>query len=317
MVIATLTPTPENVLTVAAQVQTATAVAATTGTYTPAPANIVTPTPVPANLATAAALGLPPLILPAASPANAATATFQAAYATAVALTTGTFTPIPTDALRATLITPTPQPANAATAVAQAVAATAQAQAQGTATPLPYHVLVMTPTPTRMLITATPRPETAATATEQAARVTLTALAGATVALPANAATLTPTLTPTSLPLLIFQPGALTITPTPSPTPRPSSLPASLRGRILFFSDRPVPDLGDRTNLWLFDPATNALAYVTQSWVYGVAQQAERVARQDSATYRLLVEPDANRVLQVYVFDPQFNVRTRSAWWRA
>ncbi len=179
MVIATLTPTPENVLTVAAQVQTATAVAATTGTYTPAPANIVTPTPVPANLATAAALGLPPLILPAASPANAATATFQAAYATAVALTTGTFTPIPTDALRATLITPTPQPANAATAVAQAVAATAQAQAQGTAT-----IPANSPTPER---TPTTAPASTATPEETSTPVTTPTVPAATATQPATA----------------------------------------------------------------------------------------------------------------------------------
>lgn len=311
VIVATLTPTPANVLTVAAQVQTATAVAASTGTFTPAPANIATPTPIPANAATAVALGLPPLILPTLPPANTATATFEAAYATAVALTTGTFTPIPTGALRATLITPTPLPANAATAVAHAATATAQAQTLGAATPLPYYVLVTTPTPTLVILTATPRPESAATATEQAARVTLAAMAGATLALPANAATPTPTLTPTALPLLLFRIPGLTLTPTASPTPRPASLPASLRGRILFFSDRPAPDLGERTNLWLYDPASTALAYVTQGWVYPAAQQAELAIRLEAGSYRLLVEPDARRALQVFVFDPQFNVRTQ------
>lgn len=308
LVVATLTPTPANVLTVAVQALTATAVAATTGTYTPTPANLATPTPTPENLATAQALGLiPPLVIPTFTPANPATATAQAFYATAVALTTGTFTPIPTQAVVATVVTPTPTPANAATALARLLVA----QTQGTPTPLPFYVLVATATPTPFVVTATPRPANAATATEQAARATLAALTGAFTPLPAYAVTPTPTPTATAVPLLVFLPDEFFATPTPTPTSAPRSLPAALRGRILFFSDRPTPNLGERTNLWLLDPATGRLAYVTQSWVYAYAQQAELTTQTPDGELRLLVEPDTRRVLQVFVFAPRYGTRTQ------
>jgi hypothetical protein len=58
VIVATLTPTPANILTVAAEMWTATAIAETTGTPTPLPYRAVTPTPIPANIATAQALGL-------------------------------------------------------------------------------------------------------------------------------------------------------------------------------------------------------------------------------------------------------------------
>jgi len=312
LLVATATPTPANVLTVAVQALTATAVATTIGTYTPVPARVVTPTPTPENVATAQALGLiPPLVIPTFTPANPATATAQAFYATAVALTTGTFTPIPPQAVVATVVTPTPTPANAATALARVVQATALAQTLGTPTPLPFYVLVATPTPTPFVVTPTPRPANAATATEQAARATLAALTGATTPLPEYAVTPTPTPTATAVPLLLFLPEAFFATPTPTPTPLPRRLPASVRGRILFFSDRPMPAVGERTNLWLLDPDTGRLAYVTQSWVYPLAQQAELVFADAAGEYRLIVEPDSRRVLQVFVFAPRYNSRTQ------
>jgi hypothetical protein len=312
LLVATLTPTPANVLTVAVQALTATAVAATTGTYTPIPVQVVTPTPTPENIATAQALGLiPPLVIPTFTPASPATATAQAFYATAVALTTGTFTPIPTQAVVVTVVTPTPTPANAATAVARALQATALAQTQGTPTPLPFYVLVATATPTPFIVTPTPRPANAATATEQAARATLAVLTGAFTPLPAYAVTPTPTPTATAVPLLVFLPDDFFATPTPTPSPVPRALPATLRGRILFLSDRPTPNLGERTNLWLFDPATGRLAYVTQSWVYTQAQQGELTTQTPDGELRLLVEPDTRRVLQVFVFAPRYGTRTQ------
>lgn len=119
------TPPPANAATATAESAYATAVAIATGTYTPTPANAVTPfivipTPQPANVATAAAqmltavardrTGGAPSPLPfnavlatltpeqlvatlTPRPANAATARALSEYATAVAITTGTFTP--------------------------------------------------------------------------------------------------------------------------------------------------------------------------------------------------------------------------------
>ena len=190
LIVATLTPTPANVLTVAANSLTATAVARTIGTYTPEPLNIATPTPTAANLATIQALafqlGLPNVIEHTPTPANAATATMQARYATAVALTTGTFTPVPTDVVTPVYVTATPTAANLATAVAYILEMTVQAK---TATPTPwsYSVLVPTPTYTPWYITPTAPPVNAATATAQSFYATAVALTtGTFTPLPPN-----------------------------------------------------------------------------------------------------------------------------------
>jgi hypothetical protein len=92
MVIVTETPTPLNIITVAAEAAKATAVAKTVGTYTPVPWNWVVPiviTPEPST----------PV------PVNAATASFQVAAATASAFVNGTPTPWPVNVWTAT---PTP-----------------------------------------------------------------------------------------------------------------------------------------------------------------------------------------------------------------
>jgi hypothetical protein len=91
-VIVTETPTPQNIITVAALAAKATAVATAIGTYTPMPLNWVVPiviTPEPATVV----------------PANAETATFQVAEATAAAFVNGTSTPTPINVWTAT---PTP-----------------------------------------------------------------------------------------------------------------------------------------------------------------------------------------------------------------
>lgn len=82
MVLVTATPTPKNIITVAAQAATATAVATQIGTYTPVPFNWVVPEIIIAPSATPV-------------PANAATARYQAAEATARAFINGTPTPLP------------------------------------------------------------------------------------------------------------------------------------------------------------------------------------------------------------------------------
>ena len=91
-IIVTPTPTPQNIVTVAAQAARATAVATAIGTYTPVPFNWVIPIVI-----------TPPL--PTTLPANTATATFQAAEATASAFVNGTPTPAPINVWTAT---PTP-----------------------------------------------------------------------------------------------------------------------------------------------------------------------------------------------------------------
>jgi hypothetical protein len=85
-------PTPENVMTAAAQAQTATAFATRYGTPTPFPRNFATATP--AIYVTAQP-----------TPANVETRVALAEYATAVALTTGTFTPTPVNWI---VVTPNP-----------------------------------------------------------------------------------------------------------------------------------------------------------------------------------------------------------------
>jgi len=191
LVVATLTPTPANVLTVAANLLTATAIVKTIGALTPTPANVATPTPIPANLATVQAIaflsGLPPVVEHTPPAKNKATAVYRSQYATAVALTTGTFTPVPTDAVTPVYITATPTPANLATAVAYVLTATAQARSGFTPTPWPYNALIPTPTFTPWYITPTPTPASAATATAQSFYATAVALTtGTFTPLPPN-----------------------------------------------------------------------------------------------------------------------------------
>ena len=83
--VVTNTPTPENVLTAAADVIRATAFARQYGTATPFPPGVITATPGGGSIR----VPLGP------TPANAATVEFRSALATAIAITTGTYTPTP------------------------------------------------------------------------------------------------------------------------------------------------------------------------------------------------------------------------------
>ncbi len=313
VVVATISPTPANVLTVAVQALAATAMA-TKGT--PQPLVFVTPTPLPENVSTveaaAISLGMPPLVVPTGTPANDATATANAIYATAVALTTGTFTPVPTNAVTAIVVTPTPIPVDAAAAIAVLRTATAFAQQVGTPTALPYNVVVATVTATRVILNPSPTPENQATAVARVAEATLSALTtGTFTPIPGNAVTTTPSQTPTPVPLLLLN--LQRESPTPTATPRPGGLPAALRGKILFFSDRPAPPFGEKTNLWALDPATGQLGYVTQLWPYQVAQDAERVYNAPETRFSLLVDeqvqPDQKQHLGVHVLAEEYNDR--------
>ncbi len=313
VIVATLTPTPANVLTVAADRLTATALVRAIGTFTPLPYRLVTPTPTAANLATAQALGValgrPPIVIFTPTPANEATATANAAYATAVAVTTGTFTPVPTNAVTPLVIAPTPRPENVATAAAQVLAATAQAGQIGTATPLPPEALIATVTPRPPLRIATPTPANYATAAAYVAYATAVALTtGTFTPIPANAVTPTPPPTATPLPLL------LEITPGPPPTPTPTSptqLPAGLIGKILFRSDR-----DGQPRLYALDPVNSRILLVTQEWPARLAQARE--VRNPAGNLLAQVQEDNRRLPQIHIYDLQFgNVRqltTTSGW---
>lgn len=301
VLVATLTPTPANVLTAAAYAGTATAVATTIGTYTPLPYALATATPPLADIAAAQAWralqGLPPLVVYTPVPANAATATADALYATAVAVTTGTFTPVPTNAVTPVIVLPTPIPDNAATAVAQWLGAAAQAQQVGTPTPLPPGAVVATITPAPLVIASTATPANAATAVMRAAEATLSALTvGAYTPIPRNARTPTPEPPPTPLPLLVRD------TPRPTSTPAPAlppSLPAVLKGLILFRSDR-----NDQVELFALDPAAGVVYRVTQEWPFSLAQTLEGRAPDGFAA--VVVQNDNRLVPELYIRDSRY-----------
>jgi hypothetical protein len=292
MIVATFTPTPANVLTAAANALAATVMATTVGTYTPVPYQVATPTPVPANLATAQAVrimvGGHPIVVYTPAPANSATAAAYSAYATAVAMTTGTFTPVPTDAVTPIVVPPTPEPQNAATQVAQLRTATAQAGEFGTPTPLPPGALIATVTPAPPLVTLTPTPANYATAAIQAAEATLAAMTiGTYTPMPRNARM--PTATPLATPLPLLVP----ITPMPAPTlttTPPASMPGALAGKILFYSDRT-----GSPKLYALDPATGALSWVTQEWPFTLAQARDRLSPDGSSAAEVQTVTDVTQ----------------------
>jgi hypothetical protein len=308
--VATLTPPPANVMTAVALAATATAVAETTGTYTPIPYQIYTPTPFPENLATVQAVallrGLPPVLVATPTPANAATAAADAEYATAVALTTGTFTPVPADYVTPIIIVPTPPAENVATAAARVLAVTATAEAAAglllptaTPTPWPYNAVM------GVLVYATGAPEnmeTAVAINEQAVLIARTT--GTPTPLPWNAIVITrvpapDAPTPTPIPLFIGE-AEFTATPTPTATGTPPSvLPAEVVGKILFKSDR-----GGGEATYMLDPATGAVTLITQPWVYTLARQ--QVA-QGPGDEQAIVTADNRRVLQIHAYAPAYN----------
>lgn len=301
-IVVTLPPTPANIFTVAANALTATYVATTVGTNTPTPYNLVTPTPTPRNQATAqaqAALqGLPPVVISTSVAANGATATYQAAYATAVTIITGTLTPIPTNAITPIIVRPTVVPENVLTAAAQIVAATANARANGTPTPFPYSVVLatITPfTPQPLIATSTGTPINGATAIYRAAQATAVAV---------TTGTYTPLpyipITPTPLPLLVYL-DRVTPTPQATATPTaPATLPRAMIGNILFRSDRQ-----EVTEYYMIDLSVNRLVWVTQGWPFNAAQRNEM--RSVSGRYRAFVQNDTVGVPQVHVQDNEFN----------
>jgi len=309
-IVATLTPVPENVLTVVAQNSTATAVAVTTGTYTPVPFQVLTPTSLPENLATVQAVALdrdlPPVLLFTPTPASPAEATGQAQYATAVAVTTGTFTPVPEDFVTPALIIPSPPPENIATKAAQAAIATAFVES-GAATPtaLPYNAVIAA------YVYATPLPENAVTAVAQSVIATADAqVNGTPTPLSWNAIVITmqPTppppaapVSPTPTPLPSLQP-ITDFTPTSTPTAfiMPDTMPEIYRNKIVFKTNRSGAE-----ETFALDPNSGELFRVNEPWIHSLAYS--RIALSPDQATRAVVREDSNRVLQIQIHDPAYN----------
>jgi len=294
-IVVTSTPTPENIMTAAAVAVQMTADATRVGTTTPIPPNMVTATPIPNYL----------VIIPTATPENQRTAEVQSAQATARALTTGTPTPIPTNAVTATpiptptatptatqvryvIITSTPTPASVFAAATLSVRLTAQARRFGTPTPLPDNWV------TPVVATATPTPGNAATAQAWVQLATVVAFTtGTPTPTPANQVTATAT--------PVFEPVSL-VTPTPTSLPLGAqSIPAVLRDKILFQSDR---EEGDKNYVYVFDPNTGTLGRLTDTWPYELARQRDELSA-DSVfrTYNRVPPFSSNGLLQIYYSD--------------
>ena len=251
-------PTPENVVTAAALM--AQAAGGISGTATPLPPNWVTPV----------------VIVPTPTPANSATAAWQAAVGTAAAAVYGTPTPLPPNVWTATppppavVITLTPTPASVQQAIAQARAEATRRTREGTPTPFPPNVV--TATPRVVVVASTPTPLNVQTVQAERAQVTISALLyGTATPTPPNWATPTP---PPPLPLLV---PLAAITPTPGLAPAsaadPKAIPASLRGKILFVSDR----FGTPA-IFAMDPDGGNVTWVTRTYPYSLAREREALA---------------------------------------
>ena len=302
VLVATLTSEPENVLTVVARSATATAEGLVSGTITPTPVLVITPTPWPENLATvqaaAIAADFPPVVLNTPVPANAATASVNAEFATAVALTTGTFTPVPTNYVTPALYYPPPPPENVATAAARALRATAAAVSG-------------VPTPTRMwnavsaiYVFATETPANVETAIARLEEQNLVAATtGTPTPTPWNLVIITrvPPPAPTPIPLVV---PISSITPTPTPTPTREFTGGDFerfRNKILFLSDR-----SGSTQTWVLDPERGeVIGSVTDNQVHKEAREMFLPSSPDGKR-RVAVHPDSNRDLQINVEDSEY-----------
>ncbi len=220
-IVVTSTPTPENVLTAAARLQTAEAGERLTGTPTATPRAFVTATPTPLNESTAEAqrlaLGLPFVITSTPVPLNPATATANALYATAVALTTGTWTPLPQGYVTATptatfvAVTNTPTARTIFELLERVINEATRTATAGPLTPFPPGYATATPTRT-----STPVPQNPETAQAQVIMITIQAITTGTW-------TPTPATTPagTAVPTIVSEPtptAGIVSTQTPAST---------------------------------------------------------------------------------------------------
>ncbi len=216
---------------------------------------------------------------------------------------TPTLTPTPTDTPEWFVVTSTPTPKNAMTAAAVAQRATAWATTTGTPTPLPEHVA--TATPDYVVVTNTPTPASYATAAYLRSLATANVvLTGTPTPTPHNLATATYTPRPTRTPVYIWLDElAGTRTPTPTPTPTTPPIPASLRNKILFLSDR-----GGGTGVYLLDPESGRIAVLTAPWPYTLAKQRESISSDGQS--QAYVQNDGQGRPQVYVHSDYYD----SSW---
>jgi len=207
---------------------------------------------------------------------------------------TPSITPTPTDTPIWVVASSTPTPENAVTAAAIVARETVRAQTTGTATATPE--FMATPTPRYIVITNTPRPGNYATAVYQRALATADViLTGTPTPTPHHLATATNTPRPTRTPVYIWVDELDgTPTPTPSPTPTVPPIPASLRGKILFLSDR-----AGQADVYMLDPDSGRVALVTARWPYDRALEKENVAPGGKSW--ALVRNDGRGVPQVFV----------------
>ena len=207
---------------------------------------------------------------------------------------TPTMTPTPTDTPVWVVVSSTPTPENVVTAAAIVARETVWAQTTGTATATPE--FMATPTPRYIVVTNTPRPGNRATAIYQRTLATANAiLTGTPTPTPHHLATATSTPRPTQTPVYIWLDEMdSTPTPTPSPTPTTPPIPASLRGKILFLSDR-----GGQIQVYMLDPATLRVALLTARWPYDQALARENVSPDGKAW--AFVSNDVRGVPQVFI----------------
>lgn len=308
-IVATATPVPENPMTVVALNETATYVATATGTYTPVPFEVVTPTPFPANLETVQAVafaqGLPAVLPDTPTPGNGATATFVSAIATAVAQTTGTYTPVPTGYVTPILIVPSPPPESILTAVARETAADAAALRE-TPTPVPFNAVfgeyvIATVTPQNVLTAAVLVAEETAAAEKN----------GTPLPTPWNRIVITPTplpVTPTDTPTQVVE--VLSLTPTPTPTSALVALAsldevmAGLRNQILFKTTR-----NGSEEIFALNLATNQLARITDPRVYPMAR--EQLTASPDGKAIVIVEADDNGIRQIKIKSLEYGDKRR------
>ncbi len=295
MIVATFTPAPQNVVTLVAQQATATFIAQTVGTYTPVPP-FATPTPYALSLPTAQAiarqLGLPAVVIETPVPANEATATALVEYATAVALTTGTFTPVPEAYVTPMLVVP-PLPAELP-AENERILRAALADSS-----LPYNAVI------GAWVAATPTPQNVATAAALSVQATADAAQfGPATATPWGQLVFTPVPPPlpTATPTTPLVQSITSFTPTPDLAPTatpPSSLPADMLNRVIFLSDRFGNGDQSQAVTLSYDPATGNVARINAKWAKPLAEQILPFSPDGQSV--AVVHADGRGLAQVFV----------------
>jgi len=236
------------------------------------------------------------IISPFPEPADVFAAATVAVESTREARSRGTATPIPPNVVTATytpapvLVTATVTPANEATREYRHLWATAAAVSTGTTTPLPEWYVVITTTPT---VTPTPEPTSTPVPTDTPIP-TNTPIPTAT---PVPTNTPLPTSTPLVAPWTTPEPGTWYVEPTP-----PSTIPESLKGKILFLSEREGAYWGQ---VFAVNPDGTELGLLADSWPYELALEQEKFG--GDGKYQAYVKEDGSGP-QIFFHDFEFNL---------